>query len=542
MIKAMAALEEKLFSLFTIKGFFQLVKQSKYLLLFAVLIVLVSYGYEIFGFSLRIDSEFSAETAGAKEAWLAQGRWGMYFLNCYLLPDVVMPVIPVLLAVVGLTMGAYFFLMSLAEKTELPHFLALAVIVACPVYYFVNYFTTLGYGIGVGFVCAGLANYLLIKKEHVSLTWVLILYTFTIGIYQAFLPVLAVMFGVAMLNKMLEEKGVSKAFFEKCFYFVFILCASYFLYEVVKNHLLSVNSIKFDESYLSNFNKFELTSDFLSRSIAQSYASITKYYFGDGSIYLYDIHAMRWLFWLSLLVCAASSIVGVRGLFAPLLALLLLALVLVAPAAMLVMNGGEMPPRTQLSMPIVFAGLVFLAAKLPSRSIKAALVLLVIVCVYKFAVVLNRYSFANALQWEADKVYSTLLVADIQRHWDSFPKKSIHGSYPLEIVGVHYDRESVLMVNRDVIGTSFYHWGAGDIYRIVALLKSMGITDYRAPEIEQRIKVIPAVSAMPNWPAAGSIKFVNGVVVVKLDEYNPNQLQKICRGKWERPECAAVKK
>jgi hypothetical protein len=75
----------------------QALTSNKNLLIYLFTIGLLAYGADIFNFSLNIDSENHAYEFGAKGGWIAQGRWGMYFLSAVLLPDSVMPFMPILM-------------------------------------------------------------------------------------------------------------------------------------------------------------------------------------------------------------------------------------------------------------------------------------------------------------------------------------------------------------------------------------------------------------------------------------------------------------
>lgn len=509
----------------------------KNLIVFSMLVALLCYGYDVFNFSLRIDSEFHASEFGAKAAWAAQGRWGMYFLNQWLLPDSVMPVVPVVLAVLGLCFGGLLLLASMAGGKGSHNYLAIALLITCPIFYFVNYFTTLGYGIGIGYLLVGLGTYLLIRKSAWWLPGVIVCYTGAIGIYQAFLPVIAVAFGVAVIDHYIERNSEFSFLWKRSLYFLTSLLLSYLCYELIKNGVLAALELTFDDAYLSNFNRFQMTSEFMAQSAQNSWDAIRKYYTGAPEFYLYPLNILSWLFWTSVGLFLLRVICCQQGLLGKILTLIIFSLVLAAPAAMLFMNNGLMPPRTQLAVPLVLAGTVYLAARLPSFTARALLTVLVLACTYKFIVAVNRYSFSNLMQWESDKAYSLQLLTDINKVWSELPTKTIHGKYAVELVGVRYDPETPILINREVIGTSFYQWSAGDIHRVVGLLRTMGVTDYRGANLNERLKVVAAAKQMPKWPLPGSVQVIENVIVIKIDEYNPNQLMLICRGKSHLPQC-----
>ena len=57
----------------------------------------------------------------------------------------------------------------------------------------------------------------------------------------------------------------------------------------------------------------------------------------------------------------------------------------------------------------------------------------------------------------------------------------------------------------------------------------MGVMRYRAATRAERLTVIEQAKTMPSWPYAGSVDVINGIIVIKFREYNPNQLMVICQ-------------
>ena len=83
-----------------------------------------------------------------------------------------------------------------------------------------------------------------------------------------------------------------------------------------------------------------------------------------------------------------------------------------------------------------------------------------------------------------------------------------------------------------------FKWSAGDVDRVVRLFQTMGVSNYRAATKQEQLSVIEGAKAMPSWPYEGSVDVINGIVVVKLRDYNPNQLMKICSAPDENnPAC-----
>ncbi len=134
------------------------------------------------------------------------------------------------------------------------------------------------------------------------------------------------------------------------------------------------------------------------------------------------------------------------------------------------------------------------------------------------------------MTWLADRELSVQLLSKIHEAINKLPVKTDpFAQFPLEIVGWHEYEETPIFVHREVIGASFYTWGAGDAERISRLFRTMGVMDYRPATRQEKLSIVEAAQQMPSWPYQGSVDIINGIVVVKLREYNPNQLLGMCQ-------------
>jgi hypothetical protein len=142
----------------------------------------------------------------------------------------------------------------------------------------------------------------------------------------------------------------------------------------------------------------------------------------------------------------------------------------------------------------------------------------------------NRYAFSNYMVWQADRELSVKIQDRIGAVLPKIaPVSNPHEVYPMEIVGWIEYPETSIFTQREVIGASFYKWAAGDVERVERLFRTMGVSRYRAATREERLSVIEKAQAMPAWPYEGSVDVINGIIVIKFREYNPNQLMVICQ-------------
>lgn len=515
---------------------------NKGLLVYLFIIGLVAYAGDVVNFSLNIDSENHAYGYGAKGSWVSQGRWGMYFLNTMLLPDAIMPVIPMLIAIAGSVIGAVFFVHTLSRSRGVADYLAAPIAIACPVIYFAFYFTTLGYGVGIAFAVTGFGMYMLTRWTWFGALVAAACFCFGISIYQAVLPLLAVIFCLYLVSSVIGgEKVTIGLFIKRTAIFLAVLVVAYVLYEIIKRLALRYLHVAFDTGYISGFVSYKPTREYFVSALMKTLSVSVDYYTGGQQYYLYELIALKVLFFLTLGVSTFRILSADNPWLVRVLAMLALGAAIVAPMMMHMMNGGYMPPRTVLGVPQVLAGLVFFTMCSRSKILQSITAILAIACIYKFSVVNNRYAFANAMVWQADRELSVAIhqrIAEVMP--EIAPVRDINGVYPIEIVGWLEYGETPVLVQREVVGASFYKWAAGDVERVERLFRTMGVNDFRAATKQERLSVVEKAKSMPSWPYEGSVRVINGIIVIKLREYNPNQFRSMCSPPLDKdPVCIA---
>lgn len=528
--ESIKSLDRRFTEMTGLDSIWQGILKNRALIIYLAVIGLLSFTYDLFNFSVNIDSEIHAEGFGPNNGWVMQGRWGMYFLSWLILPDTVMPFTPMFIAMCGSAIGMFFFLHTLSATRSTADYLAAPIAMACPVLYFAYYFTTLGYGLGIGFAAVNIGMFFLTRWTLSGALTAIALFTFGIGIYQAVLPLIMVIFGFYIISLLINTVNIT--FLEICkrvMVFILVIVVAYVLYELVKRWSLHYVGVPYAAQYLSEFDDFQPTRDYLIPALKKTWLAAWRYYTGGRLYYLYNLFSLKLLFCLSLFFTCVKVLQSPAKLYMRLLGILTVLVILATPMAMLVMNSGEMPPRTMLGVAYVLSGLVFFAASVDSKIVRTIIGVLAITCFYKFTLVNNRYSLANHMTWQADREFSVMLMQRMGEVWHKMPPKDIYSKYPMELVGVRELLPTPFIPHREVIGTSFYYWSAGDIQRVTDLLLTMGITDYKPATQQERLSVVEQAQTMPSWPAAGSVDVINGIIVVKVGPYNPHQIVSMCQ-------------
>lgn len=522
-----------------ISGMLLFFARNRRLIAYILGVAVVAYGAALFQFFLSIDAEFHSQSFGAKPHWVGQGRWGMYVLSWLLLPDPVMLFVPLLLALLGLVVGTLCILNALSNERGVADYLAAPIAVACPVIYFSLYFNTLGYGIGIGYGLVGLGLLGLSRWSWRGGLVAVLSWMFALGIYQALAPLIATLFGFYVLAQVVAKENTwgFGAWVKKSLVFSFVLVLAFSLYWAVSKLFMHYLKSPFSD-YLSGFVQIKSGWAYWSVAIEKTFQVALEYLAGSQKIYLYDLWSLKLLFYVSLLLCALLVVFAVHRRYAVrILGLLALLAALVASVSLCLMGGGFMPPRTMLAVPWVLAGLVFVVARNSGHVVRVLLSVLVIACVYNFIVANNRYAFSSAMQWKTDRELSVLLMDRLGREWHRLPPKRQGAQYPVVLVGYRETPHSPIFSRRDMIGASFYTMEMGNAHRIASLFFSMGVWDYRGPKVEEEALVAEYASAMPSWPQAGAVDVKDNILIVKLSDHSPYQINRICAHHADNAVC-----
>ena len=500
---------------------------NKGLLIYLAAVAVVAFGYDLVTFSLRTDSELHALYAGPKRAWIGQGRWAMYYLNVALMPDAVMPFVPMLVGLLGLACGVLFFFLSLSQERTLSDYLAAPVVIGCPLLAFGFYFTTLSYGLGVALAATGAGQYAVTRWRWSSAAWAIACFAIAIGIYQSTVLLMPVLFGFYVVVQIIAVPHLRVGLLlRRCGVFLAVMLAACGLYQLITTATLLAYHVPHSMEYVQGYVHWPTDSFQWWMTIDKTLAMGKAYYTGNESFYLYELRIVAVLFWAGLAITVLQLLAAPQSIPVKVVGMLALAGSMCAPLLMHLTNAGYMPPRTVLGVPFVLAGLVFAASFNHRRTLKIALGVLVLACFFKFAVVNSRYALANELSWKADQDLSLLILQRVHSVLHKFTDRG--PQYPVMLVGMLQPGESPLYVQRELIGSSFYNTNGGNIGRVVSLWRSMRHFDFREATIDEALAAAGRAAAMPVWPADGSVDVVNGVIVVKIGEYTPEQIMPLC--------------
>lgn len=504
------------------------IKERRYFIFYLFAIALISYAYALFSFSLSIDEEQFAFYVAAAPGWAMQGRWGMYLLNSLFFPVSMPPFMPLFVALVFSALSFLVIVAILSIKESKAAFAAAPLFLACPTLFYMYSFNTMNYGIGIGFFLAATAFLVFVtgKEKRGHQTVFVLLSAFSIAIYQAFLIWLAVLFCFYLLSRIIRNEAKEPdSYRREGMRFFLLLIAALALYGVVDSGAIIFSGGERDPYLSSNYFHLKWKLRFFTAAFKAAGSSLRGYYSGGGHIYGVPLPAVGCLFLFSFSVVGLLVLKRSRNGLAALGGFVLLLGAVILPFALVFISGAEMPVRTALAVPLVFSALVLLAWSSRVFIVRTLLVAGCIVCSFQFMVLNNRLALTEDLTWRADRE----LILRIQTVIDRMAVPGSGDSQVLEFVGVHKWRRSPLFLWHQTVGKSCFEWGGGMNFRILQVMKAMGLY-HRPASLKARRQVMEEAEKMPSWPADGSVKRLRRLIVVKFGPYSREQLSQLCSG------------
>jgi len=450
-------------------------------------------------------------------------------LPAYFPPNPIVPFTPLFLTLMSSALAFVFVANLLSSERTIRDYLSAPLFIACPTLYYIYNFNTINYGIGIGFLVSAIGLNLFVYKEG-SIRWLAIpLLAFSIGIYQAMVPWLVILFGLYLIGVIIKhEAQTPKRLISLVYQFALMLIAAIGLHYAILYTLYKILNIS-SSGYINAYFNLEFRWAYFEKILQGISNKMGQYYLGHPEVYIYSIKSLALLFSICFFAVLILIITSRKKTGIKILGLFTLIILIVLPFSLDLIMGGHMPTRAMLGIPLVFSGLTFFAWPRQNKFLKVSLVLLVIVCSFQFININNRLAFSNDMVWQADRELTLRLLSRIDAIYSEKSGLEPGRLMALEIVGSHSWPESPVMVRKETIGASFYSWEGGNIFRVIPFMRTMGHDKFRPASMPQRRAIMEKADTMPVWPYKGSIAIFEGLVVIKFGPYTHQQLHRLCK-------------
>ncbi|MDH3246331.1 MAG: glucosyltransferase domain-containing protein, partial [Saprospiraceae bacterium] len=190
---------------------------------------------------------------------------------------------------------------------------------------------------------------------------------------------------------------------------------------------------------------------------------------------------------------------------------------ILSPFLLIIISGQIMPTRAYMAFPLMIGGLAYLSITSLSGYTKATYNFLVIICFISFLNANTRLAYSDYRGWQNDKLLVNRIVSTVERDYGDL---LLGDPVPICFVGSPDQFENLHRVRDETIGGSMLDWDQSNMIRQVAMLRIIGIGYFKPPTRKELLVAKEMAQSMPHWPAAESIKFNDGILVIKLGKIN----------------------
>lgn len=499
--------------------FYSYIKKNSSLLYFLAGIGVIGYGFELFNFNLTIDEEVHAFTI-APSVWIAQGRWGMYLLNKFVLPYTVLPFLPLFLALLFHVFAALLLLDSWNVISKTDRMVIGAIFVAYPGIVYMYTFSTINYGIGVGLFCTGLSVLAFERLRGWKRGLAVVPAAFAIAIHQGFLVALVAAFIVNYIFHQID--GKKRAFADLLFSAIVVMVGATAYYLIQK---FLVHFFVSESDYVASFFDMQYSQSNLKLVLTNICNYMIRVYSGDKGIYGVQIGVLWILICGSIIGFVLNLLHSNVSIIKKIIAGSFFILLLLLPFMTGIFLEGNLAMRFLIALPIVLAGLVRFGLVGNHKIFRTVIVTISVFGVLQFATSTNHLFAASNLALQTDRVIATNLIKSIEESKYRADSKEI--KY-LEMIGYLDLPSTELIPKTETFGASFFQWDQGNVSRVVLFLKTLGYQGITALPVERKGLFIEQAQNMPSWPEEGSVTVVEDTALVKFSDYSYSQKLQIC--------------
>jgi hypothetical protein len=503
------------------KYLFDYFKTNRWLIIFSLLIAVLSFGYELFNFSLSIDEEIdSFRNANNSYVFISVGRWGLYLINLFFQPVSVVPYYPTLIALLCLSATSIIFVTnSSGSMTSKMVFTIL--FITSPIHSYYLAFNTSGMYYAMGMVLTAIAFQLYrticnkTKFEFKHYFFVVMLMAFSISLYQSNLVFFIVFVVYYLLMELLtREKYRWNDLLYAIGVLLGIVITSYIVYKIgdySAREILQALNEKNNTEYIDNFSKWGvLKTDHI---LSLIYNETIEYLTGTGLSGSPLGLSLKSLL-IILIIIIIQIMISEKRKLQKTLSMIALTFLVISPFVILYLYGTKLPIRAMIPVTLMIALLWFISYQQAGSLVRKILFLAAFVILINNTFINTRLFYATNIAWQADRDIANRIIERIYQLNPPIEKGKINVVFS----GNYTHSENPLFYKSEIHGASFFEWSPGKTYRMKAFLKTIGINEINDLPVSKLEHRKSEIKAMPSWPNYGSVVLIDDIVVVKLSD------------------------
>jgi hypothetical protein len=474
----------------------------------------------VVNFFLSVDDERGAFRSDPS-VWIADGRWTAFLVEKFVFPQPVMPFVPNLFFYTCQALAYMFILRAHRLKLNWAATLAYCIFVAHPIWWFIGEFYSNVPSTGFGVLTLSIAVFMFSRSHAAedSRTRIIgqaflasLLLSLAIGAYQS-LIMFYIAAGIGVIIFHYKEENTTTALalkptLNRIALLMATLVSGVILYSVFNK--IAQLAYPSSRDYIDRFLRI---NDLLDNPILIVKLVVMEMWrFYTGSLLTYGVSFFSTAIMLGL---AVLFLITQKTWKATLCMVVLVASMLIAPFLLNFVAGGlYLPLRAMLAVSFIswIATIIVLEKKGLMRVIGS---IVGIIMLFQMVTVSGQYAASTIMATNHDRLTAEAIYARISQQNPKFDRNEtividVYGRLPFE------SRYPAL--DTSTMSSSFFDWDQGNVYRMLEYMRLIGFTNVSTLGIAFRIPLTPHFDTMSIWPAEGSVRYKDGVYLIKLSE------------------------
>lgn len=480
------------------------------------------YGQKICYYDISIDSEIAVSTQNTiLDSWLAIDRFGLVLTKKLFGLTRFVPQASNILMVLTLGFSAFFFDFCIQEwkgndkDYRLFYYIFPVAYVSGPCLAEQFYFSLQSFEIAwAGLLCI-LAVYCFSRWAvfRESILWILpglIPMVWAFGSYQAFvglfITVTLISFLMCYQNPAIEF-GKRRGWLFCGVKYLAVFTVGFFAYRLMARLVRIYYHL--DSSYVDNMFGWKTVG--VSAALDNIKGDTVRMYLAEWNVFFQKLFLPVLI--ISLLVLLFRGWYMYRKEYG--IYLVTAALLAVSPLFLTIVSGAYQPIRGQLVYPFVYAFCLAVLTTFRKKVVSVACGMVASLAALHQGQTVTQLFHTAYMTYEQDKALAATVYEDVE----NVGIDAGIAEYTVVFVGSRSANLPQDALKGDVIGHSFFEWDAtgyaGSTNRIVNFCETLGY-DMKAPSVEQAEAANQIAMEMPVWPASGSVRAAEGIIVIRL--------------------------
>lgn len=471
-------------------------------------------------FFLSVDDEVGAFRTDPS-VWISDGRWTAFLVEKFIFPLPVLPFAPNLFFYVCLAASYMLILRSHNLKFNWLTTLAYCAFVAHPVWWFIGEFYSNLPSTGLGVLCLSVAVYITSRinlstpfnlTKLTQLAGASFFLSLAIGAYQSlvmFYLVLAIGSVIfAARDKPNEQPTALRTLLLRVGALIAVFIsglALYAFFNTVAKHFYPVNY-----GYVDSFLRIDalLADPLLITKITVN--EMFKIYMGSEQSFGVGFFISTIILGIAALLLFTQKTLGASARM-----VLMIGALLISPFLLHFVTGGaNLPMRAMLS--ISFITWISVVVILEMRGVLRALAItLSAILIFQMITINSQYAASTILATTHDRLTAEAIYARIA---EANPQFDRDARIPIDVYGKLSFNSRYPSPNSSTMSASFFDWDEGNVNRMLRYMQLIGFNNVFALHPRVRVPLTPKFKDMPVWPAPGSVRFEDGIYLIKLSE------------------------